>query len=896
MAKRHKEVQKRIDVLDARDDDRGLVESEREERKVLLADLIEVKWRRARNQVHGIYVNDKWCDDKSVIKDKVQEFFDVRFAKNDACQVCLDNVRFRSISDSDNDLLIGDFSEEEIRDAVWSCDNSKSPGPVGFNFGFLKFGWDIIKKDVMAAVKDFAVNGHWPRGTNALFLCFIPKVENPQQLGEFRPISLVGCMYKTISKALSLRLKKVIGKVIDVRQSTFLEGRGLLDNVLVANEVLEEYKRKRKSCVVFKVDYELLVNGCPTKEFFPMKGLRQGDPLAPFLFLLVAEGLAKVSRMAEEKNLIDSLEVGRDRVKVNMLQYVDDTLFFCEANTKSIFNIKAILQCFELASRLRVNFVKSRIGGMGLSHGSLRSFANILKRDVMGSPFVYLGLPVGGSHKRSDFWNGVIEKVKTRLSRWKDKLVRIQRDFLWGWGSEGRKIAWTSWEKVCKPRELGGLGIIDLKTFNVALLGKWIWRLGSDKDGLWKEILVSKYGGWRSLREEEKSSRCSLWWKDLKKVWVLEGWGSSFEEGISWKVGDGNDLYQALLEVRLVMGEADRWVWKAGGLQTFSVSSAYSLLRRDGEVVFSSTYSKLWSCKVVPSALVTAWRVLENKIATRANLERRGVLVGSPLCCLCGKEEESYRHLFFDCRFAWWVWCLCLEWLGVAFVSHIDPVLNFAQFRMCQSSKSVNEVWRTIWVGVVGEIWIHRNFIIFNRGVADASELCARVQTKVYLEMQSWTLVLTKVIGVEASKISFAKVEKLKCEHLESTNLLKETLEANSNLEERLKLLKLTRKLMSRRFLDALWIPFDNIDFGTNSSEYSLCIHTAFSVKLLRERIGTLFPDEKSENPNGVQELHHQNDVDAGALFVLKSEGFILYYVSPSSVLRLLRKNSLETE
>ena len=147
-----------------------------------------------------------------------------------------------------------------------------------------------------------------------------------------------------------------------------------------------------------------------------------------------------------------------------------------------------------------------------------------------------------------------------------------------------------------------------------------------------------------------------------------------------------DQLYQALLEVRLVLGEADRWVWKAGGLQTFSVSSAYSLLRRDGEVVFSPTYSKLWSCKAVPSALVTAWRVLENKIATRANLERRGVLVGNPLCCLCGKEEESYRHLFFDCRFAWRVWCLCLKWLGVAFVSHIDPVLNFAHFRMSQSS------------------------------------------------------------------------------------------------------------------------------------------------------------------------------------------------------------------
>ena len=137
-----------------------------------------------------------------------------------------------------------------------------------------------------------------------------------------------------------------------------------------------------------------------------------------------------MSRMAEEKNLIDSLKVGRDKVKVNMLQYANDTLFFCEANTKSIFNIKAILQCFELALGLRVNFLKSKIGGTGLDQLLLQRFATILNCDVMGSPFVYLGLPIGGNHKHDDFWNGVIEKVQAKLSRWKGKCLLLARGFV----------------------------------------------------------------------------------------------------------------------------------------------------------------------------------------------------------------------------------------------------------------------------------------------------------------------------------------------------------------------------------------------------------------------------------------------------------------------------------
>jgi len=109
-------------------------------------------------------------------------------------------------------------------------------------------------------MKDFATRGKWPRVLNASFLCLTPKFDNLHQLSEFIPILLVEFLYKIISKALSLRLKRVISKVIDVRQFTFLEGWRLLVGVLVANEVLEEMKRKKKSCVFFKVDYEKAYN------------------------------------------------------------------------------------------------------------------------------------------------------------------------------------------------------------------------------------------------------------------------------------------------------------------------------------------------------------------------------------------------------------------------------------------------------------------------------------------------------------------------------------------------------------------------------------------------------------------------------------------------------------
>ena len=167
--------------------------------------------------------------------------------------------------------------------------------------------------------------------------------------------------------------------------------------------------------------------------------------------------------------------------------------------------------------------------------------------------FKYFGVPVGDNHRKKVFWNDMISKIKSKLSSWKGKhlsfagrvtliktvisvvplyylfafkmhttvgklMTRLQRVFLWGRGSDKRKIVWIKWDFLCQFKSEGGVEIKDVNLFNMALLGKWKWRLGCEKSGLWKQVLESKYGSWRGLNDSVVSNIESWWWRDIKKV------------------------------------------------------------------------------------------------------------------------------------------------------------------------------------------------------------------------------------------------------------------------------------------------------------------------------------------------------------------------------------------
>lgn len=147
------------------------------------------------------------------------------------------------LEDGEGEFLIRSFSEEEIKEAVWDCDNSKSPGPDGFGMEFYKHSRDIIKDDLSRFFAEFHANGKLVRGSNSSFVALIPKKEGGRSLIHYRPISLISSTYKILAKVLARRLKTVVGKVIREAQSAFVKGQCILDGVMALNEAIEDAKK-----------------------------------------------------------------------------------------------------------------------------------------------------------------------------------------------------------------------------------------------------------------------------------------------------------------------------------------------------------------------------------------------------------------------------------------------------------------------------------------------------------------------------------------------------------------------------------------------------------------------------------------------------------------------------
>ena len=181
--------------------------------------------RRRHNSIQLLQVDGAQIEGVHNIRSVVYNHFASHFRKSHMLRPGVENLRFRQLSMAEAGSLIRPFTVDEVKQAVWDCDSYKSSGPDGINFGFIKQFWTTLKEDFMRFITEFHRNGRLTKGINATFIALIPKVSSPQRLNDFRPISLVDCMYKVLAKILANWLRVVIGSVVSDAQSAFVKGR-----------------------------------------------------------------------------------------------------------------------------------------------------------------------------------------------------------------------------------------------------------------------------------------------------------------------------------------------------------------------------------------------------------------------------------------------------------------------------------------------------------------------------------------------------------------------------------------------------------------------------------------------------------------------------------------------
>ncbi|KAK9057748.1 hypothetical protein SSX86_022586 [Deinandra increscens subsp. villosa] len=473
------------------------------------------------SRLNGVMVDNNWISDPTAVKKAVFKFFSHKFKKTDQWRPSFLCEGIRKLSESDKEGLVASFSKMEIKKAVWDCGSDKAPGPDGFTFAFLKKFWNLFEDDFWDIFQEFYSDGVVGKGCGAAFIHLIAKVKDPRCLSDFRPISLVGLIPKVISKVLANRVKGPLGNIISEPQMAFLAGRNILDGVLIANEVVSWVKKSRLPSLIFKIDFEkafdtvdwdfldsmleqmefprrwrswvrgclgatrtsVLVNGSPTWEFKCERGVRQGDPLSPFLFLIAMEGLHWMMERACLGNIFRGIHLPNGGPCISHLLFADDALVMGQWGDDNIANLVQILRIFGLVSGLNINIKKCALFGLNVDSEAVSDKAGLFRCDKGILPFKYLGLLVGANMNRISSWEDATKAIQDRLSSepnrlWKRVISSIHSrpNNSLGPVPVRREIGgvWANIVKVCDGLKEDGVdvcGLIQVSSGNVKWLG-----------------------------------------------------------------------------------------------------------------------------------------------------------------------------------------------------------------------------------------------------------------------------------------------------------------------------------------------------------------------------------------------------------------------------------------
>ncbi|GJU31861.1 RNA-directed DNA polymerase, eukaryota [Tanacetum coccineum] len=675
-----------------------------------------VNQKRRYLSIHRIKHEGQRLSKPHKIKDAFYSFFKSKFQRVDVVRIVNRSPFYRSLHDYQNSFLVSSISETEIRDAIWDCGSDKSPGPDRFTFAFYKKFWDTLKEDV-------------------------------------------------------------IDSVISQEQSAFIKNRQILDGPLMVSEAIQWCKRKKTEFLVFKIYFEkafdsiswdfllqvmrfmgfndtcikwisgclfsatssILINGSPTLEFNINRGLRQGDPLSPFLFIIAMEGLHVA--------LEDAIAAG---------------LYRCEWSRDNITSLVFILECFHRVFGLKINYNKSNLFGVGVPFEEVSRAALITGCNAMQTPFSYLGLPIDCNMANVKSWDPIVDKFSKRLSKWKSsmlsiggkatlissvlgsigtyylslfpmpitvskKLESIRSHFFWGSDDSSKRIPWISWNLVLASKGNGGLGIGSLYSLNQALIQKWRWRFFNNPHSLWVRLLTSIHGDIDDATSfYNHVGSQGVWGRIVGSINTMHKKGFIPYSFLKRRVNNGASTkfwyetwvnnsplqhqYPRLFRLALNKECSIQDCWN-NGKSSFTVKTTRGHI--DQRYLPNDGMETRWNRFLPKKINIFIWRVLRDRLPTRWNLSRKGIDVDSLSCPVCDAGIETIQHSMWFCSLATTVWHRIFVWLHISppNLSNLQDLYSWIDDLHISSSRKI--ILETICGVVLWTLWNFRNETIF---------------------------------------------------------------------------------------------------------------------------------------------------------------------------------------
>jgi len=322
-------------------------------------------------------------------------------------------------------------SLEEIRCAVFSLSKDSAAGPDGFNGDFFRSCWDIVGADATQAMGDFWAGIPLPKSLTISLIILIPKGKSPNNFGDFRPISLCTFASKIISKVMAIRLADLLPNIISGNQSGFVKGRCITDNILLASEMVHDINRKvRGGNLILKLDMmkafdrvshaylltllrtldfsshflylihnllrnnwlSVLLNGQPHGFFHSTRGVKQGDPLSPLLFILSAELLSRGLNQALDTGVLSPFYLPYGCLKISHLAFADDVVIFLNGSKRNLRLLMGFLEDYQKCSGQLINNRKSSFYTSSFSNQQYAAKVTYITGFVPSTfPMTYLG-------------------------------------------------------------------------------------------------------------------------------------------------------------------------------------------------------------------------------------------------------------------------------------------------------------------------------------------------------------------------------------------------------------------------------------------------------------------------------------------------------------------------